>query len=102
MEIIQNDSQMHYRVQEWIADSLELKTVELTPDELSRIWQMIEHHVEIEKTALEMAKRSLLSLQGKKMVLQEFLLQYLAEDEEKHNNLLSHLEGIKKGLRATG
>ena len=31
MEIIQRDSQMHYRIQEWIADSLEFKTVSSTP-----------------------------------------------------------------------
>ena len=32
------------------------------------------------------------------MVLQEYLLNYLAEDEKKHNNLLARLEEIKKGM----
>lgn len=98
MEIIQRDSQMHYRVQEWIADSLGFKTVSLTPDELNRIWSMIEHHIELEKKTLSMAKEALSALEGKKMVVQEFLLNYLAEDEKKHNNLLGHLEKIKKGV----
>lgn len=100
MEIIQRDSQMHYRVQEWIADSLTFKTVALTPDELNRIWSMIEHHIELEKKTLSMAKEALSALEGKKMVVQEFLLSYLAEDEKKHNNLLGHLEKIKKGITA--
>jgi hypothetical protein len=100
MEIIQRDSQMHYRVQEWIADSLTFKTVSLTPDELNRIWSMIEHHIELEKKTLSMAKEALSALEGKKMVVQEFLLNYLAEDEKKHNNLLGHLEKIKKGITA--
>ena len=98
MEIIQRDSQMHYRIQEWIADSLEFKTVSLSPDELGKVWGMIENHIELERKTLEMAERSLETLKGKKMVIQEYLLQYLQEDEEKHNSLLRHLEMIKKGM----
>jgi len=98
MEIIQRDSQMHYRVQEWIADTLQYKTVTLTPDELNQVWGMIEQHVEVEKKALEMANRSLDSLKGEKMVLPEYFLEYLAEDEKKHNELLGRLERIKKGM----
>jgi len=100
MEIIQRDSQMHYRVQEWIADSLESKTVSLTPDELNRVWSMVERHIELEKKTLALAKEALSALEGKKMVVQEFLLNYLAEDEKKHNHLLGHLEKIKKGVYA--
>ncbi|MBP1712683.1 MAG: hypothetical protein H6Q43_988 [Deltaproteobacteria bacterium] len=102
MEIIQRDSQMHYRIQEWIADSLESKTVILTYEELDRIWSLIERHIELEKKTVAMAQQSLEAIKGKKMVIQEYLLNYLAEDEKKHNNLLAHLEGIKKGMRATG
>ena len=98
MEIIQRDSQMHYRIQEWIADSLEFKTVSLSPDELSKVWALIESHIELERKTLELAGRSLETLKGKKMVIQEYLLQYLQEDEEKHNNLLRRLEMIKKGM----
>ena len=102
MEIIQRDSQMHYRTQEWIADSLESKTVTLTYEELDKIWSLIERHIELEKKTVAMAQQSLEAIKGKKMVIQEYLLNYLAEDEKKHNNLLAHLEGIKKGMRATG
>ena len=98
MEIIQRDSQMHYRIQEWIADSLEFKTVSLNPDELGKVWGMIEDHIELERKTLEMARQSLEALKGKKMVIQEYLLQYLQEDEEKHNSLLRRLEMIKKGM----
>jgi hypothetical protein len=102
MEIIQRDSQMHYRLQEWIADSLESKTVTLTYEELDKVWSLIEKHIELEKKTVAMAQQSLEAIKGKKMVIQEYLLNYLAEDEKKHNNLLAHLEGIKKGMRATG
>jgi len=95
MEIIQRDSQMHYRVQEWIADSLENKTVSLTPDEIGEVWTLIEQHIELEKKSVEMAQQALDSMKGKYMVVQSYLLNYLLEDEQKHNNLLNALEKIK-------
>lgn len=95
MEIIQRDSQMHYLVQQWIADSLENKTVSLTPDELGEIWKVIEHHIEIEKKSIAAAEKSLAALKGKSMIVQTYLVNYLLEDEKKHTNLLSALESIK-------
>jgi len=95
MEVIQRDSQMHYRVQEWIADSLESKTVSLIPEEIGEVWDMIERHVELEKKSVEIAEQTLASLKGKAMVVQEYLLNYLREDEKKHNDLLSSLDSIK-------
>ena len=98
MEIIQRDSQMHYLVQQWIADSLESKTVTLTPDELAKVWALIERHTEIEKTMMGIVQEALNSLNRKKMYVQEYLLKYLQEDEIKHTNLLNSLEGLKKGM----
>ncbi len=102
MEIIQRDSQMHYRVQEMIADSLTTKTMQLTPDELADVWTMIEKHIELEKKTVAFAEEALAALKGKKMVVQEYLLQYLLEDENKHNHLLESLETIKKGMYPYG
>ena len=98
MEIIQRDSQMHYWVQGWIADSLEYKTISLSPEELATVWDMIERHVEIEKKMTKAAKETLSSIGEKTMPIQKYLLNYLADDEEKHTNLLSHLEDVKKWL----
>ena len=102
MEIIQRDSQMHYRVQEMIADSLESKTMALNPDELAEVWTMIENHIELEKKTVELAEEALAALKGKKMVVQEYLLHYLLEDEEKHNHILDQLGVIKKGMYPYG
>jgi hypothetical protein len=99
MEIIQRDSQMHYRVQEFIADSIEHKAVSLTPDELVAIWGMIENHINLEKKTVEIAEQAIASLKGQQgMIVQEYLLNYLLEDERKHNDLLKNLEDIKKGI----
>lgn len=102
MEIIQRDSQMHYRVQDLIADSLESKTISLSPDELGDVWELIDHHIELEKQTVNMAHEALAALEGKKMVVQEYLLHYLLEDENKHNHILEQLETIKKGMYPYG
>ena len=98
MEIIQRDSQMHHQVQEMIASSLTTKTVTLTPEELAEIWDMVETHIELEKKTVELAEEALAALKGKKMIVQEYLLKYLLEDENKHNHILESLGAIKDGM----
>lgn len=102
MEIIQRDSQMHYRIQELIADSLETKTITLTPEDLASVWDLVEKHIRLEQKTVELANESLAALKGKKMVVQEYLLDYLRIDEEKHDKLLASLETIKKGMYPYG
>jgi hypothetical protein len=98
MEIIQKDSQMHYNVEKWIAESFQEATISFTPDELRKVWALIERHIELEQKMIDTVKSLLPSLKGKRMVLQEYLLKYLLNDETKHANLLRHLEGIKRGM----
>jgi len=98
MEIIQRDSQFHYRVQEFIADTLEKKAIVLNPDELADVWDLIEKHIEIEEKTVELAQASLDALKGKKMLVAEYLLNYLMEDEKKHNLVLANLAKIKDGM----
>ncbi len=102
MEIIQRDSKMHYQVQGFIADSLGEKTVSLTPEELAQVWEMIEQHIQLEKKMIEAAGQLLASLKGKHMVIQQYLIDYLLEDETKHNNLLDRLSGIKTKMYPYG
>ena len=102
MEIIQRDSQMHYNVQGWIADSMEGKTVSLTPEEIGEVWEMIETHIKLEKKSVKIAEKALKALDGKFMVVQTYLLNYLIADEKKHNDLLKDLESIKKKMHPYG
>jgi hypothetical protein len=102
MEIIQRDSQMHYRVQEMIQDSLEGKAISLTPEELGEVWEMVENHIELEKETVRIAEESLEALKGRKMVVQSYLLNYLLKDEQKHNEILDTLGTIKKGMYPYG
>ena len=103
MEIIQRDSQMHYRVQEWIAESLEGRAVSLAPDELGEVWEMIEDHIKLEKKTQELAEEALESIKDSKgMLVQAYLLEYLLEDEKKHNMLLERMANIQRGMYPYG
>ncbi len=102
-EIIQRDSQMHHRVQEWIADSLDAKPVTLSPDDLGKVWDLIQEHIAIEKRTVEMATKALESVKGNKgMLVQSYLLNYLQTDETKHTRMLDDLEKIKGGMYPYG
>ncbi|MDP8238774.1 MAG: hypothetical protein P9X24_06775 [Candidatus Hatepunaea meridiana] len=102
MELIQRDSQFHYRVQDFMVDILEGKTITLNPDELEVIWDGVEKHIEIEKNTIKLAEEALEALKGRKMVIHEYLLNYLMIDEQKHNTILASLETIKKGMYPYG
>jgi hypothetical protein len=103
MEIIQRDSQMHYRVQEIIADTLEGKAIALNPDELADVWTMIEDHVKLERSTVELAQSTLEEIgKAKGMLVQAYLLEYLLKDEEKHEEVLSNLAKIRSGMYPYG
>jgi len=96
MEIIQLDSHMHRRVQDFIVGTFERQPVSLTPEELGRVWEAIERHINIERKMVSYLDETLDDLKGKKMLVQEYLIRYLREDERKHDGLLSALEKIKR------
>ncbi|MFH1700576.1 MAG: hypothetical protein ABIE07_08315 [Candidatus Zixiibacteriota bacterium] len=102
MEIIRNDSMNHHRVQELIASSLEADTMSLSPDDIADVWDLIQRHIDMEKKAEAYATEAHDALKGKKMVIQEYLLNYLLVDEKKHDMLLDTLETIKKGMYPYG
>lgn len=102
MEIIQHDSQVHHRVQQVIINSLEQQAISLNPDELGKVWNMIDKHIQMEKETVGLALDALEALKGKKMVVQEYLINFLKVDEEKHDLLLEALGKIKSGMYPYG
>jgi hypothetical protein len=95
MEIIQQDSVMHKKVQQAILDSLEKEAFSLQPEELADIWTMIEKHDEAEKEAIRMAEEA---KKNCPLVIQRQLLEYLIEDEKKHDRLMGNLENFKRNI----
>jgi hypothetical protein len=99
MEIIRQDSVMHKRVQQAILDSLEKEAFSLQPEELAGIWDIIEKHDEAEKEAVRMAEEA---RKNCPLVIQQQLLDYLIEDEKKHDRLMGNLEGFKTKMYPYG
>lgn len=98
MDIIQCDSRVHHHVQDFIRGTLKHEAVSLTPEELALVWAAIEKHNEIEKKMVGLVESTLQALKGRKMIVQEYLLNYLVQDERKHAGMLDALEKIKGGL----
>jgi bacterioferritin (cytochrome b1) len=78
------------------------RAIRLTPDELGEVWDIIEKHIEIEQRTIDLAKEALDAIQGKQLLVQEYLLRYLLLDEEKHNAILEKLNLVKKGMYPYG
>ena len=98
MEIIQRDSQIHHRVQQFIIDTIESKPVALSTDEMGAISEMIDNHLKIEDEMVNLVDKALDDVKDKKMLVQEYLLNFLVEDEKKHAAMLRALDKVKKGM----
>ncbi len=98
METIRRDTEMHHTVQEWIARSIADDAAALTYEEMDLIWKQVERHMEMERQMAAMVSEMLAEVAAKRMVMQEYLLNFLLEDETKHAHLLERLEKIKMGL----
>ena len=101
-EIIHADSLRHARIQQLIVDSLEKSSISLSPDDVSKVWASIEEHIATERNMVEKVRGALSLMKGRKMVVQQYLLEYLLFDEEKHDLLLEKLEGVKRGMYPYG
>jgi len=95
MEIINNDSKMHKKVQQFIIDSFTKQAVSLSPEELAEIWESVELHAAMEKKTIELGEESKKNCRS---FVQLNLLSYLLEDERKHDRILGQLEGFKNKI----
>ena len=95
MDIIRNDSMMHHRVQQFIIDSLTVKAISLTPEELGDIWTLVAKHIKMEKETVGLGAEL---QQECRLFVQSHLLSYLFADESKHDMLLQKLEDFKRNL----
>ena len=95
MEIIRQDSEMHFRVQQVLLDGIERQAFTLTPEELGEIWEMVEKHADMEKQTIALAEKALSNC---RLFVQRHLLTYLIEDEKKHDRLLGQLEDFKRNI----
>ncbi|MCW5981775.1 MAG: hypothetical protein KIT09_27060 [Bryobacteraceae bacterium] len=100
MEIMRQDSVMHKKVQQALLDSLAPDSLEkgalgLQPEELDDVWAILEKHDEQEQRAIQMAEHA---REACPLAIQRHLLDYLLEDERKHERLVAYLEDFERSL----
>lgn len=94
MNIIQRDSDLHHQVQQLIIDSLESTVVTMTAEDVVQVREQLATHLAMEEETIRLAVANLKALSGQKFVVQEFLMEFLLKDEEKHRDLLKALEAF--------
>jgi hypothetical protein len=97
------DSARHRSVQQFIIDSLEKEHLTLSINDLGDVWTMIEKHIALEQKMVSLVKEVLETVKGKKtLMVQQYFLEYLLADEEKHEAMLNKLHSIKDGIYPYG
>jgi rubrerythrin len=100
MSIIRHDSLLHHRVQQFLLESITEADVPLSREDLADVWDRIEQHDQLEKKTIAMAEE--LRDQAWSPVHKQ-LLNYLLEDEKKHDRLLDQLREVKVSMsKASG
>jgi hypothetical protein len=103
MITINYDSARHRSVQQFIIDSLEEEHLTLSINDLGDVWTMIEKHIALEQKMVSLVKEVLETVKGKKtLMVQQYFLEYLLADEEKHEAMLNKLHSIKDGIYPYG
>ena len=95
MDLIRQDSKTHIHIQQALLDSLEKESFRLTPEELGEVWEMIEQHAGMEKETISLAEKA---MNNCRLFVQRHLLEYLIQDERKHDRLLTRLHDFKRKI----
>jgi hypothetical protein len=98
MDIIENDSRIHERLQELIVSSLQRQQITLNLDEVGEVIELIRDHTRIKDEMVQKTESMLEQLKDKSLRIQEFLLQTIIADEKKHKEMLEGVEKIRQGL----
>ncbi len=91
IDTIKRDSEKHQEILELVLEGME-GTVTLTPDDMIILSTFIEKHTQIEKDAVSIAEQTLKKV---RTPIARFLLEYLNEDEKKHDLIMDHLDRLK-------
>lgn len=98
MDIIQSDSQRHHWVLDMMAETLETGSLYLTREELSEISDLMSRHARLEQNMASAVKEAFDQVRKEGLVLLEYLLKYLTDDENKHLSMLERLTKLNDSL----
>ncbi len=91
IDAIRRDSEKHQEVLKLITESLE-GTTYFTHEDMSVLTEFIEKHATIEQDAVNIAAQTLDKV---RTPFAKFLLEYLYEDEKKHDLIMDNLTKLK-------
>jgi len=92
MEMIKRDSEKHKVMQEFVIDHLTKSAMELAPQDLIPLADVLEKHTQAEAKSMGLANNALTK---SKDFFSNFMVSYLLADEVKHHEMLTRLDQIK-------
>ncbi len=93
MAMIKHDSQKHKEMQQMLIDSVTKEPFILSPDDLNALGSGLNQHLAAEAQSLQLAQEA---LKNSELFVTRYVLAYLIADEQKHHELLTRLEDLKK------
>lgn len=91
IDTIKRDSEKHQQILDMVLEGME-GTVVLTHDDMAILCEFLEKHIQIEKDAVDIAGQTLKKV---RTPIAKFLLEYLYEDEKKHDFIMDNLAKLK-------
>jgi len=97
-DIIENDSRLHKRLQEFIVNTFEHEPLTLSPDEVDEVIGLMRNHIRLKARMVEKVEKTMEIAKDKSLGIQKFLLKTLLADEKKHKERLEDIEKVMQGL----
>lgn len=91
IDTIKRDSEKHQQILNMVLEGME-GTVTLTHDDMAILGEFIEKHTQIEQDAVNIAGQTIKKV---RTPIAKFLLEYLYEDEKKHDFIMDNLSKLK-------
>lgn len=92
MEMIKRDSEKHKVMQEFVIDHLTKTAMELAPQDLIPLGDLLEKHTQAEAKSMGLANTAITKSSD---FFSNFMISYLLADEVKHHEMLTRLDHIK-------
>ena len=91
IDTIKRDSEKHHQILDLVLEGME-GTITLRHEDMAVLGEFIEKHTQIEQDAVNIAGQTLKSV---RTPIAKFLLEYLYEDEKKHDFIMDNLAKLK-------
>lgn len=99
MEMIKRDSEKHKAMQQFAIDHLTKKAMEIAPQDLIPLGDVLEKHLQAEAKSMGLAN---LAITKSRDFFTNFIVSYLMSDEIKHHEMLTKLDQVKGYVHPAG